>query len=145
MRHPELTGADADAEASKMVADMFVSLRGALAYALITHVWLMVHAVSPHSVQEPTNIQMRRLNATTRERQACLEKIAYQAMTSAGEVNLRNDSGCRRLSGDAGGEIKSKAMVFAGQTCYGAQARHLASLSFTCSTRTSSLTACEPA
>eukprot|EP00959_Pyramimonas_sp_CCMP1952_P277101 5792488-Pyramimonas_sp.AAC.1 len=33
---PKLTGADADAQATKVVADMFVSLRGALAYALIT-------------------------------------------------------------------------------------------------------------
>eukprot|EP00959_Pyramimonas_sp_CCMP1952_P169637 3543663-Pyramimonas_sp.AAC.1 len=36
IQHPELTGADADAQATKVVADMFVSLRGALAYALIT-------------------------------------------------------------------------------------------------------------
>eukprot|EP00959_Pyramimonas_sp_CCMP1952_P193676 4049938-Pyramimonas_sp.AAC.1 len=36
IQHPELIGADADAQASKMVACMFVSLRGALAYALIT-------------------------------------------------------------------------------------------------------------
>eukprot|EP00959_Pyramimonas_sp_CCMP1952_P057442 1199217-Pyramimonas_sp.AAC.1 len=36
MQHPELTGAEAGAQASKMVAVMFVSLRGALAYALIT-------------------------------------------------------------------------------------------------------------
>eukprot|EP00959_Pyramimonas_sp_CCMP1952_P378655 7931895-Pyramimonas_sp.AAC.1 len=41
-QHHELTGADAEAKASKMVADMFVILRGALAYALITLVWLMV-------------------------------------------------------------------------------------------------------
>eukprot|EP00959_Pyramimonas_sp_CCMP1952_P204549 4277177-Pyramimonas_sp.AAC.1 len=40
---PELTGAGADAKASKMVADMFVSLRGALAYALIAQVWLMAY------------------------------------------------------------------------------------------------------
>eukprot|EP00959_Pyramimonas_sp_CCMP1952_P158947 3324192-Pyramimonas_sp.AAC.1 len=36
IQHPELTGADADAEASKMVADMFVSLRGALPNASAT-------------------------------------------------------------------------------------------------------------
>eukprot|EP00959_Pyramimonas_sp_CCMP1952_P463709 9485399-Pyramimonas_sp.AAC.1 len=46
MQHPDCTGADADAKASKMVADMFVSLRGALAYALITPVWLTVYVVS---------------------------------------------------------------------------------------------------
>eukprot|EP00959_Pyramimonas_sp_CCMP1952_P352369 7382892-Pyramimonas_sp.AAC.1 len=41
IQHPELTGADADAQATNMVADMFVNLRGALAYALITQIWLM--------------------------------------------------------------------------------------------------------
>eukprot|EP00959_Pyramimonas_sp_CCMP1952_P139080 2911416-Pyramimonas_sp.AAC.1 len=41
MQHPELTGADAEAQATKMVADMFVSLRGALACALITQIWSM--------------------------------------------------------------------------------------------------------
>eukprot|EP00959_Pyramimonas_sp_CCMP1952_P362462 7590779-Pyramimonas_sp.AAC.1 len=41
IQHPELSGADADAKASKMVADMFVSLRCALAHAFITQVWLM--------------------------------------------------------------------------------------------------------
>eukprot|EP00959_Pyramimonas_sp_CCMP1952_P060123 1256392-Pyramimonas_sp.AAC.1 len=41
MQHHEPTGADACATASRMVADMVVSLRGALAHALITHVWVM--------------------------------------------------------------------------------------------------------
>eukprot|EP00959_Pyramimonas_sp_CCMP1952_P179414 3750949-Pyramimonas_sp.AAC.1 len=36
VQHPELTEADADARTTKMVADMFVSLKGALACALIT-------------------------------------------------------------------------------------------------------------
>eukprot|EP00959_Pyramimonas_sp_CCMP1952_P219421 4587633-Pyramimonas_sp.AAC.1 len=39
--HPELTGAATDAKATKLIADMFVSLRGAFAYAIITQVWLM--------------------------------------------------------------------------------------------------------
>eukprot|EP00959_Pyramimonas_sp_CCMP1952_P117795 2462693-Pyramimonas_sp.AAC.1 len=58
-----------------MVADMFVSLRGALACALIT--------------------------------QACPKKIVYQAMSPAGEVDFRSDSGYRRLSGDADDDVKA--------------------------------------
>eukprot|EP00959_Pyramimonas_sp_CCMP1952_P430898 9024416-Pyramimonas_sp.AAC.1 len=46
MQPPELTGAGAVAQATDMVADMFVSLRGALACALIALAWLMVHVVS---------------------------------------------------------------------------------------------------
>eukprot|EP00959_Pyramimonas_sp_CCMP1952_P368992 7728771-Pyramimonas_sp.AAC.1 len=89
-----------------MLADMFVSLRGALAYALITQVWLMVYVVSPQRVQEPTKFQVRRLNAITRKLQACPKKIVYQAMNPAGEVDLRSDSGYRRLSGDADDDVK---------------------------------------
>eukprot|EP00959_Pyramimonas_sp_CCMP1952_P133040 2781381-Pyramimonas_sp.AAC.1 len=84
-----------------MVADMFVSLRGALAYALITPVRLMVYAISLQRVQEPTKIQVRRLNAITRELQACPKKIVDQSMTPTGEIDLHSDSGYRRLSGDA--------------------------------------------
>eukprot|EP00959_Pyramimonas_sp_CCMP1952_P435761 9125150-Pyramimonas_sp.AAC.1 len=80
-----------------MVADVLVSLRGALAYALITQVWMMVHVVSIQRVTEPTGIQVRRLNAITRKLQACPNKIVYQAMNPTGEVDLHSDSGYRRL------------------------------------------------
>eukprot|EP00959_Pyramimonas_sp_CCMP1952_P382920 8023622-Pyramimonas_sp.AAC.1 len=89
-----------------MVADMFVSLRGASAYALTTQVWLMVYVVSRQRLQEPTNMQVRRLSAITRELQACPKKIVYQAMTPTGEVDLYSDSGRRRLIGDADDEVK---------------------------------------
>eukprot|EP00959_Pyramimonas_sp_CCMP1952_P435650 9122671-Pyramimonas_sp.AAC.1 len=75
-----------------MVADMFARLRGALAYALITPVWLMLYVVSLQRAQEPTGIQVRRLSAITRKLQACPEKIVYQAMTPKGEVDLRSNS-----------------------------------------------------
>ena len=51
IQHPELTGAEAETKATKLFCDMFVSLRGALAYALITQVWLMVYVVSLQRVQ----------------------------------------------------------------------------------------------
>eukprot|EP00959_Pyramimonas_sp_CCMP1952_P006518 136211-Pyramimonas_sp.AAC.1 len=47
-------GAAADAKATALITDMFVSLRGALAYALLTQVWLMAHVVSLQKIQEPT-------------------------------------------------------------------------------------------
>eukprot|EP00959_Pyramimonas_sp_CCMP1952_P088786 1857628-Pyramimonas_sp.AAC.1 len=40
---------------------------------------------------------------------------------------------------------KSKAMVFAGQACYGVEPRHPVSLSSTWPVRTASLTACRSA
>eukprot|EP00959_Pyramimonas_sp_CCMP1952_P000737 14482-Pyramimonas_sp.AAC.1 len=105
IEHPELTGAYADAKASNMAADMFVSLKRALAYALITLVWLMVYVVSLQRVQEPTNVLVRRLSAINRKLQAWPKKTVYRSMTPTGEVDLRSDSGFRRLSGDADDEV----------------------------------------
>eukprot|EP00959_Pyramimonas_sp_CCMP1952_P259732 5430683-Pyramimonas_sp.AAC.1 len=68
-----------------MVAYMFVSLRGALACALITQIWLRVYVASLERVHEPTNIQGRRLNAIARMLKACPKKIVHQAMTPTGE------------------------------------------------------------
>eukprot|EP00959_Pyramimonas_sp_CCMP1952_P383682 8040720-Pyramimonas_sp.AAC.1 len=81
IQRPELTGADADAQVTNMVADMVVSHR--------------------ERVQEPTNIHVRRLSAITRKLQACPKKIVYRAMNPTGEVDSHSDSGSRRLSGDA--------------------------------------------
>eukprot|EP00959_Pyramimonas_sp_CCMP1952_P095842 2004163-Pyramimonas_sp.AAC.1 len=58
IQHHELTGADAEAKASKMIADMPVSLRGAWAYALITQMWLIVRVTSLQRFQEPTNLHV---------------------------------------------------------------------------------------
>ena len=44
--HPDLTGSKPEDRATKPVADQFVSLRGALAYATITQAWIQVYVVS---------------------------------------------------------------------------------------------------
>eukprot|EP00959_Pyramimonas_sp_CCMP1952_P322708 6752770-Pyramimonas_sp.AAC.1 len=66
----------------------------------------MVHVVSLQRVQEPTNIQVRRLNAITITLQACPKKIVYQAMNPTGDVGLHSDSGYRRLSGGAVDDVR---------------------------------------
>ena len=42
----ELTGAPAEHEATKNVADMFIGLRGALAYTTLTQAWIQVYIVA---------------------------------------------------------------------------------------------------
>ena len=66
---PELTGAAAKKEATKNVADLFVSLRGALAYTTLALAWLQVYIVSFQRAQKPTDLDVRRLNAITRKLQ----------------------------------------------------------------------------
>ena len=104
--HPELTGAPAEAKATKVITDMFVSLRGALAYALITQYWLMVYVVSLQKVQEPTNLHVRRLNAVTRKLLANPQKLTFPRMKPTGEVDIHSDSGYRKLTGEEEDETK---------------------------------------
>jgi len=94
----ELTGAAADQKATKTIADLFVSLRGALAYTTLTQAWIQVYIVSLQRVQEPTNLDVRRLNAITRKLQKEPQKLVFVAMACKGEVDLHADSGYRRIT-----------------------------------------------
>jgi hypothetical protein len=95
--HAELTGASADDKATKAVADQFVSLRGALAYTTLTQAWIQVYIVSLQRVQEPTNLEVRRLNAVTRKLQKEHPKLVFPYMKCLGNADLHSDSGYRRL------------------------------------------------
>eukprot|EP00959_Pyramimonas_sp_CCMP1952_P440698 9226494-Pyramimonas_sp.AAC.1 len=93
-------------------------------------VWLMVYVVSLQGVQGPTDIQVRRLNAITREPQACPRKTVYQATTPTGQVDLHSDSGYRRLSGHADDEveghgIRGASLLLRGSTPSGKPVVHL--------------------
>ena len=76
----ELTGAHADALATKHVGNLFVSLRGAVAFTVITQSWIMVYVVALQRVQQPTNLDVRRLNALTRKLQKCPQKLVFPSM-----------------------------------------------------------------
>ena len=94
---PELTGTPPEHEATKNVADMFVSLRGALAYTTLTQAWIQVYIVALQRVQVPTNLDVRRLNAVTRKLQRMPKKTVFPFMKCTGEADLHTDSGYRRM------------------------------------------------
>ena len=81
----ELTGAPAEAYATKFVTGQFISLRGAIAYTVLTQSWIQVHVVALQRIQQPTNLDVRRLNAITRKLQKELLKLVFPAMTCDGE------------------------------------------------------------
>ena len=68
--HSELTEASAEAKATKTVADMRVSLRGALAHALLAQAWLIVSVQSWFGVQR--KIGTRKALASSESREAYL-------------------------------------------------------------------------
>ena len=116
---------------------MFVSLRGALAYALITQVWLMVYVVSLQRIQEPTNIQVRRLNAITRKLQAGPKKIVYLQWYLLGKSTYTAILDTVALP--ARRTTRLRAMAFAGPTCLGVATRMRGNLRYILWTRTVSL------
>ena len=95
--HSELTGTSPDKEATKSIADLFVSLRGALAYTTLTQAWIQVYIVALQRVQQPTNLDVRRLNAITRKLQKEPQKLIFKAMVCQKSVDLHTDSGYRRM------------------------------------------------
>ena len=108
--HPDLTGSKPEDLATKPVNDQFVSLRGALAYATITQAWIQVYVVSLQRVINPTNLDVRRLNAVVRKLQQSPQKVVYPRMTCKGELDLHTDSGYRRMTGEADDDIKGYGM-----------------------------------
>eukprot|EP00959_Pyramimonas_sp_CCMP1952_P016586 351721-Pyramimonas_sp.AAC.1 len=103
---PDLVGANPEHKASNIVTDVFVSLLGALAYAIPTQFWIMMYVVSLQGIQEPTNIRVRRLNAITRKFLESQKKIIFQAMTPDGRVGLHSDTGYSKLTGEEDDETK---------------------------------------
>ena len=95
---PELTGAAAEKDATKAVSDLFVSLRGALAYCTLTQAWIQVYIVSLQRVQQPKNLDIRRLNAVTRKLQSSPKKLVFPAMQCKGMLDIHTDSGYRRMT-----------------------------------------------
>ena len=77
----ELTGAPAETEATKTVTNLFVSLRGALAYTALAQAWIQVYIVALQRIQQPTNLEVRRFNAVTRELKKEPKKRISRSMT----------------------------------------------------------------
>ena len=87
--HEELKENNPDDEATKIVSDMFVSPRGALANTTLTQCWIQVFIVALQRAQEPTNLEVMRLNAVTRKLQQSPQKLVYVAMDPNGRVDLQ--------------------------------------------------------
>lgn len=94
----ELTGAPPEQKATKNVTDQFVSLRGALAYTAWTQDRIKVYIVALQRVQEPTNLDVRGLNAITRELQKEPMKLTFPMMNCDRTIDLQTDSGYRKTS-----------------------------------------------
>ena len=48
-------------------------------------------------VQEPTNLDVRKLNAVTRKLQQCPQKLVYVSMKPNNRIDLHSDSGYKRI------------------------------------------------
>jgi hypothetical protein len=77
---------------------MFADLRGALAYTMVTQAWIQVYVEALQRVHDPTNLDVRRLNAVTRKLQQKPGKLIFKAMTCIKECDIHTDSGYRRMT-----------------------------------------------
>ena len=92
--HSELVGAAAETAVSPAVHELYRSLLGALAYALLTQHWLAVYVVSlQRKAAAPLVIHARRLNAVLRAAQKRPAKLKFTAMQCLHEIQVYSDSG----------------------------------------------------
>ena len=82
---------------------------GALAYTTVTQSWIQVYIVALQRIQEPTNLDVRRLNAVTRKLQASPRRLRYPVMKRSGTIGIYTGSGYRRLTGEDD-EVKGYGM-----------------------------------
>ena len=88
IQHAELSGPSSDRECSAPLIQLFMSLLGAVAYALMTRVDIAVFACALQRVtHKPQVIHVKRLNAVLRWMQANPKRIWFRRM--AGETHLR--------------------------------------------------------
>ena len=69
---------------------------------------MQVYIVALQRVQQPTNLDVRRLNAVTRKLQQDPQKLTFHAMECMGICDIHTDSGYRRI--DSAEDIKGYGM-----------------------------------
>jgi hypothetical protein len=96
--HPELTGAAAEKNATKTVADVFADVRGALTYTTVAQAGTQVYVEALRKVDTPTNLDVRHLNAIMRKLQQKPGKLILKAMTCIKDCDIYTDSGYRHMT-----------------------------------------------
>ena len=92
--HQDLVGAPADSDAPPSLQALYMSLLGAMAYALLTQFHLAVYVVSlQRQTQKPKIIHIRRLNAVVRAAQRRPARVLYRAMVCLKQLECHSDSG----------------------------------------------------
>ena len=90
---PSLFGKPADEEADAALQWAFMSLLGAVAYALITHHWVSVYVVAlQRRAQKALCLHVRRLNAVVRAVQRNPARVVLQAMKCSSGLEGHSDS-----------------------------------------------------
>ena len=99
--HKDLTGLKGEDKVSEALAKLFLSLLMACAYALMTRVDMCVFVIAlQRRTQEPTALDIRRLNAVVRWAQKHPLSLCYLPMQCAGHMEVHSDSGFRKEEKD---------------------------------------------
>ena len=91
--HPDLTGRKAHEDCTYELQSLFWSLLGAVAYTLLTQVWISCFVIALQRVtHKPTILHVKRLNTVVRLIQARPHKIRYRQMKCDNHLEVHADS-----------------------------------------------------
>ena len=125
IHHHDMVGADGDTATTPVVKELFWSLLGAVAFALLTQHWVAVYVVSlQRKTQAPQYIHVRRLNALVRILQRTPATIWYRRMVCSKVLEVHADSGFSKEQ-DAGYGIRGANFLRKGTDRSGKTVWHL--------------------
>ena len=104
--HPELRGTSARKCITKFTTDLPATLREVTAYTRLTQDWIKVYAATLQRIQQPKNIDVRRLDIVTGQLTSLLKTFAHHATKSKGKTDVHTDAEYHRTTGKDD-EVKS--------------------------------------
>ena len=77
---------------------MFANLRGAITYTIFAQDWIRAYLVSFQRAPQSKNVDVRRINAVTRNLPEPLQKLIHSIMTRSRTIDIYTDSRHRRIT-----------------------------------------------
>ena len=126
IRHPELTGRPSSDPCTSEVHGLYMSLLGAVAYALISQAWAAVFVISlQRRTSNPLNIHVRRLNILLAAMQKLKCNLVFPAMTCARKLLAYSDASFDKESESKGYGMRGTVFLRMGTQAGGKSVCHL--------------------
>ena len=126
IRHAELTGRPSTEPCSAEVHQLYQSLLGAVAYALLSQAWAAVFVIAlQRRTSNPLNIHVRRLNLLLAAMQRKLHKVVFPAMTCQRRLVAFSDASFDKEGDSKGYGMRGSVFLRWGVNAQGKEVCHL--------------------